>query len=295
MLCRKPYMAGNVPFGCGQCLPCRINRRRQWMWRQFFESLCHEDNCFVTLTYEDQFVPQGGNLSKPDVQLWLKKLRWKLSELQRGTKNPVRVRYFLVGEYGPQTLRPHYHASLFGLGVAHSALIQEAWGKGFTSSAEFNSTTAQYVAGYVVKKLTDMKDPRLLNLSPEFALMSRRPGIGSLAMSTIAKQLSSSAHATTLISETGDVPHQLLMGSRKINLGRYLLKKLRQEIGLTDEAVEDYKKSATLSRSLEMLDLLQTALLDDKASTTQAAFLRSIEQKLRNVEARSKLRNRRTL
>jgi len=175
--------------GCGQCLPCRINRRRLWMWRQYLESLCHETNCFVTLTYNDECLPKGGDLCHRDVQLFLKSFRRKIA--------PVRVRYFMCGEYGPDTLRPHYHLSLFGVGVECSALVNDLWAKGFTYTTEFTQQTAQYIAGYVVKKLVDRNDPRMSGKVPEYARMSNRPGIGGLATTIIVQQLNS-IHGTTL-------------------------------------------------------------------------------------------------
>ena len=50
-------MKDAVPFGCGQCLPCRVNKRRLWTNRIMLESMCHDDNAFVTLTYNDDNIP----------------------------------------------------------------------------------------------------------------------------------------------------------------------------------------------------------------------------------------------
>ena len=101
MLCRKPYVGPAGAFPCGQCLPCRLNRRRTWTHRIMLEAMCHGDNAFVTLTYEDDNVR---SLVPKDPQDWLKRIRKAVE--------PLRLRYYLVGEYGDISERPHYHVAL---------------------------------------------------------------------------------------------------------------------------------------------------------------------------------------
>lgn len=304
MLCKNPYMGGTVPFGCGQCLPCRLNRRRQWMWRQFLESLCHEENCFITLTYDDANLPAGENLDKDVVSRTIRSIRKSIA--------PLRIRYFYVGEYGDNTYRPHYHISMFGMsghqiyevlsptggtiGVTGGSIISNCWGRGFVKVDEFNELTAQYVAGYVVKKLTNFGDPRLSGRVPEFARMSRRPGLGAAAMELIAKTLCESGHGMALIEDTGDVPRELRIGRRRIPLGRYLLHKLREAVGFTPEYIAHIKQTGAYDKSVEMLALLQAAQDDAPLSTVKTVYKEDVLQKIRNVESRSNIRKpRRTL
>ena len=65
----------------------------------------HEDNCFITLTYDDENIPWDGSLNKQHFQAFMKRLRWHNKE--------KKIRYFHVGEYGEQLSRPHYHALIF--------------------------------------------------------------------------------------------------------------------------------------------------------------------------------------
>lgn len=279
-------MAGRIPYGCGQCLACRIQRRRIWQWRQYLESLCHDENTFVTLTYDQEHLPADGSLCPEHLRLFLHSLRSRLRPLG------VKVRYFGVGEYGEETIRPHYHLSLFGVGVVHSALVDASWGRGFVQVAEFNETTAQYVAGYVVKKLSDFRSGSLSGLFPEFARMSLRPGIGAPAMRIVAESLQSSDGKLYLRSQ-GDVPYRLKIGKRHFPLGRYLRQVLRKEVGLTDEEVQKVKDKFSLEKSMEMWALLEAS---DTAETITQAYQESIVQKVRNMEARSKVyKQRRTL
>lgn len=286
-------MAGAIPFGCGQCLPCRINRRRQWMWRQYLEGLCHAENSFVTLTYDDEHLPDKGVLVPRDLQLFLKSLRKCIS--------PVRVRYFAVGEYGEDNKRPHYHLSLFGVcgdtfingkpvaeyGYVRGKLcvvggwIHECWSRGFVDVREFNHLTAQYVAGYTVKKLTDWKNGQVFAV-PEFARMSNRPGIGADAVRTIGRALVDTAQGW----ESGDVPSQLRIGGKLVPLGRYLLDKLRSEVGFTEEYKKEVRDSKTFERSIELQAMLENS---KGAGTFKAAFLENVEGQILQVEARAKI------
>lgn len=294
MLCKKPFMRGTVPFGCGQCLPCRINRARQWTWRQYFESLTHEHNCFVTLTYSPEHLPADGSLEPRELQLFIKRLRKSVGG--------DRVRYFAVGEYGEQSLRPHYHLSLFGMSghsvhngvsgpISGAQAIGASWNKGFVQIGDFNETTAQYTCGYVVKKLRDRKSGALSGLVPEFSRMSRRPGIGTEAMSIIAKSLCSNEHGMSVLESTGDVPRELAIGKRKIPLGRFMLAKLREAVGFTDEYIEQVKAKGSYEKSVEVLALFQDALNSSEGApvTARQSFAASIEQRIRNTESRAAL------
>lgn len=284
-------MAGAVPFGCGQCLPCRINRRRLWMWRQYLESLCHDECCFVTLTYSEDTSPYGGNLRPSHLRNFIKRLRFHVAALPESET----LRYFAVGEYGDESGRPHYHLSLFGVGYAHREIIQRCWLYGFTLTAEFNETTAQYVAGYVTKKLTVAGDKRLGGRNPEFARMSNRPGLGAVAMSVIATSLRSDVGIAEIIN-SGDVPFQLKLGKKSIPLGRYLREKLRDEMEIPSEWRERIKQKFAWEKSFEMSSLLQDQLTDTKVPlTVKAVQVNLTLGAARNLEARSKLLRKKPL
>lgn len=256
------------------------------------EALCHDESCFVTLTYANEFEPAGRNLRPADLSLWLKRIRKEIE--------PRRIRYFAVGEYGEENLRPHYHLSLFGVSgftphmrvdgpTTFAECVDRQWARGFVQVAEFSEKTAQYVSGYVVKKLADRNDPRMEGLVPEFARMSRNPGLGTAAMMTIAKTLCESGHGMALIEDTGDVPRQLQIGKKKIPLGRFLLQKLREAIGFTPEYIAQIKASGTFEKSVEMLALLQNALDVEALATPRSAYLMENAQRINNAEARAKI------
>lgn len=206
------------------------------------ESLMHGDNCFVTLTYDDEHLPKGGSLAPSEVQQWLKRFRSALE--------PRKIRYYLVGEYGDTTQRPHYHVAVFGYPKCLYGLsrysrerkdccpncdtVRDTWGRGNVYVGSLETQSAQYVAGYVTKKMTRKDDPRLKGRYPEFARMSLRPGIGADAMHEVASVFMQ----FNLEDLQGDVPSSLRHGSRLLPLGRYLRRKLRVYSGMAPSAPE---------------------------------------------------------
>ena len=171
---------------CGQCIGCKLDRSLEWATRISHEASLHSKSSFVTLTYEDRHLPPHNSLRKKDVQDFMKRLRFF-------SDHPLR--YYLCGEYGSETLRPHYHICLFGEDFSsdrvrykttpdgfqlwNSPSLCERWGFGHCVIGDLTFETAAYTARYVTKKINGAKAPEHYGLrEPEFSLMSRRPGIG---------------------------------------------------------------------------------------------------------------------
>lgn len=230
MKCIKPY--GIAEYGCGQCMPCRINRRRLWTLRLLLETTQHVRSYFVTLTYAPQSLPPDGSLVPSDMQMFLKRLRSAIA--------PIRIRFYGVGEYGDKTFRPHYHLVLFGMPElflgkhdgkevkCNSCVLCSAWSAGLVHVGEVSRESAAYVASYTCKKMTQGDDPRLGGRHPEFARMSLRPGIGSLAADQIAEVIRGKDGVLHL--SRGDVPTVLRQDRRLWPLGRYLRNRLRLRV-----------------------------------------------------------------
>lgn len=221
------------------------------------EQQCHSDSCFVTLTYDDKHLPGGlenASLQRLDVTNWLKRLRHAIE--------PARIRYYGCGEYGDTTWRPHYHAAIFGYpncqyGVScynerrkeccpACDLIRDTWGLGNVYVGSLEVKSAQYVASYVTKKMTHRTDPRLKGRDPEFSFMSLRPGIGAQFVPEIASSLMEFNLDTT----QADVPVSLRHGTRMLPLGRYMRRKIREQIGKDPSAPNDPVQEAEM-RSLQ--------------------------------------------
>lgn len=194
----KGYADVPIQLPCGQCIGCRLERSRQWAVRAMHEASLHDDNCFLTLTYSDENLPDPPSLDRKHVQLFLKRLRKKVS--------PRKIRFLYCGEYGEKTRRPHYHLLLFGYDFPDkrrhgrsgsgdylytSALLDALWGKGHALIGSVTFESAAYVARYSLKKVTgkpaaahygETVDPVTgevtMTFQPEFFQASLKPGIG---------------------------------------------------------------------------------------------------------------------
>lgn len=153
------------------------------------EASLYDDNCFVTLTYDDEHLPRYGSLVVKHLQDFNKRLR-EWSRERRGRS----FRFYACGEYGENLERPHYHILFFDLDfkdkkfwrysetgerLYRSDVLESKWTFGHSEIGSVTFESAQYVGKYVTKKITG--DDAALHYGyriPEFATMSKRPGIG---------------------------------------------------------------------------------------------------------------------
>lgn len=175
MMCSHRVMIQDKTTGgilmvpCGRCISCRLNKARGWSIRILHEVKSSKISCFVTLTYDDKNLPANQSLNVEDCQKFFKRLRKNTN---------LKIRYFLGGEYGEKGNRPHYHAILFGVSKEFRAEIERSWGLGYITVSDVAPEHALYVAKYTTKKLSGAAVSQYQGRSPEFGLMSRRPGIG---------------------------------------------------------------------------------------------------------------------
>lgn len=185
-----------VLLPCNHCVGCRADRVEQWGTRCYHESQMHSQSAFITLTFNDDHLPDDYSVNLRTFQLFMKRLREEVS--------PFPIRFFGCGEYGDENLRPHYHALIFGYDFSGdrklytqtkdgplytSDQLAKVWPYGFSTTAAVTPKTANYCAGYIRKKiggdLADQHYTRLhpkgyvVKVEPEFATQSRRPGLGA--------------------------------------------------------------------------------------------------------------------
>jgi hypothetical protein len=149
------------------------------------EKRMHQNSAFLTLTYNDKNLPTGNTLVKSDLQNFMKRLRHVTGS---------GLRFFACGEYGEKTSRPHYHVLLLShtlpdLSVLRrgpeynlytSKTLSDLWTVGNSVIGDVTFDSAAYVARYCVKKISGPPaEAHYAGRTPEFLLMSRRPGIGS--------------------------------------------------------------------------------------------------------------------
>ncbi|WNK12864.1 MAG: replication initiator protein [Microvirus sp.] len=181
---QQGYKELPVSIPCGKCIPCRLNKTREWGVRCMHEAKMHDNNAFVTLTYNEQNVNKNYSLVKEDFTKFIKQARYNYGKL----------RYFHCGEYGENFNRPHHHACLFGINIQDKELftikkgikiytsekLTKIWGHGFTTISDVTFESACYVASYIQKKIGgEMADSHYQGREPEYVTMSKKPGIGA--------------------------------------------------------------------------------------------------------------------
>jgi len=204
----------NLP--CRHCHGCNRAMAIDWSVRCYHEALCHTEDytdpitnvtaeipnsSCVTLTYDDEHLPPQGLLQHRDFQLFMKRLHKSHPKKQK-------PRFFMAGEYGGKTGRPHYHSIIFGEsfsdrysdGSRHqqSYILDELWQNGRATVADFSFAAAGYVAGYIAKSQNSKGNAlnwkhngpieeltsedgtkRFLPIRPEYHTMSKNPGLGA--------------------------------------------------------------------------------------------------------------------
>lgn len=227
--------SGAILVPCGKCRGCCLDYSRRWADRMMLELETAGKAIFLTLTYnnnnvpwiyDDCGVPIWQTLCKRDFQLFMKRLRKFFTDRK--------IRFFACGEYGENTLRPHYHAIIFGLDLSDfsdleqigknrqgdhyftSASLVNIWSKGYITIAKVSYETCAYVARYVSKKHSnDSLYLENIGVEPIFCVMSRRPGIGKEYLDLHPDALD---HDYINISTP--------TGGRKISMPKYYLKQL---------------------------------------------------------------------
>lgn len=193
---------------CGKCTECRLQHSRDKANQMVMEKLQYPEDLvwFITLTYADEYIPfhktvnvetgeifEGISLKKEDAQNFIKKLR-RYYEYHYNVKN---IRYVIVGEYGSNTHRPHYHAIIYGLPLDQTKLklykhnelgqsiwsheeLEKIWGKGFVSVGRVTWESCAYVARYAMKKQYGENKwyYGATGAIPEFVNQSLKPAIG---------------------------------------------------------------------------------------------------------------------
>lgn len=238
MICSNKIEIGGRYVSCKQCLPCRINKKREWTGKLLLEALYSPNrSSFVTLTYNDEHYPTDGSLRKEHVSSYINRLRTK-SHLGA-------FRYFCVGEYGEKSGRAHYHLALFNVPPdIYEEKIRNAWHTGgqdvskrnelgFVHVGEITRASSSYIAGYTTKKLTQAGHPKLDGRNPEFAIGSRRPPIGYAGMNHIYDLMHTRSGAAA-IAQYKDVPNAFTLDGKTYPFSRYWRNWLRHEMFITD-------------------------------------------------------------
>lgn len=121
-----------ISLPCRKCASCKFQYAKSWAIRCYHESTYYRFNCFLTLTFDQEFVDPNLELNKNDFTLFMKRLRKfvnnyeycevkgiyvprsvPLNKRSKEAKFAESVRYFHAGEYGSKGGRPHHHVCIF--------------------------------------------------------------------------------------------------------------------------------------------------------------------------------------
>lgn len=178
---------------CGNCYACQTNRRNEWDLRLRFESMRFEYNYFLTLTYEESFLPSSMDDWKQDVLDFIKRLRRNFS-----------IHYYAIGEYGENFGRMHNHILLFSNDEITLNYFYDYWTKGFIDIGRVEDASIHYVTKWHINpKFQEGKEEH------GFCLMSK--GIGSNFLDSLTKDNLHSTHS---------------MNGKRLPVSRYYRKKL---------------------------------------------------------------------
>jgi len=242
---KNGYADFPIEVPCGRCTGCRVSYSRQWAARCIHEAQTHDENSFITLTYDEGHLPTGGSLIPKHFTDFMKRLRRSIS--------PKKVSFFHCGEYGDDYKRPHYHALLFGHWFEdskpvqgksksgkqqyRSKILEKLWGKGYCTIGAVTYQSAAYCARYILKKKSlehyEQFDPdtgEIFQLQREYATMSVNPAIGKRWF----EKYSSDAFPDDFIVVDG----------KKHQVPRYYDKLLKRKERETHDTIKSKRKSS---------------------------------------------------
>lgn len=255
MKCIKPIKVNGQYFNCGSCHACRINYTTMWSLRCLYELEHWNSASFITLTYDDLHLPKDLSLNPKDLTDFWKRLRSRLD---------TPIKYRACGEYGDRTMRPHYHAIVYGLDCyndEHRRILADCWSfcepwffdknRG-RSSAMQNVTREdiQYVNGYIQKKLTgEMGKEKYGDKIRPFSRTSQ--GLGLNFAMTVKNRLINNGY-TWFNAKKVSIPRYYCekFGYKKselLNIGSNIsIEKLQKENNyLYEQFIRDMKKNNT--------------------------------------------------
>jgi len=272
---------------CGRCYACLRNKQREWFVRLTEEAKVAKNCFFVTLTYDNEHLPidKDGNsyVCKKDVMYFRKRL-------YKNMGSPSDFRYYIASEYGPKTMRPHYHAILFNVSetdiIKLHAIVRKSWSKqkqvgskardyfchsrGITID-EVNNNRIGYVTGYVMESKKDLQCGKKV-----FSLKSK--GLGKSYLHSKSRV---AWHKENILEHN----YYPLPDGKKMALPEYYRNKIYSEA--MKEAVKQVKATETLQtipKSGRLSDprITTTREAHEKQNRIKAGAKRRYEKLLKN-------------
>lgn len=197
-----------IDVPCMRCYECIRKRKKDWTIRLTQELFVSDCAFFSLLSYDEQHLPDPPIADKVTIQLFVKRLRTILADKTELLKvlqtaiyecnlrtrqlpreaymrlhpalryieppesiecGSIRLKYFIVSEYGEERNRLHYHAVFFLKGVSShvmtfpfwKALVEHVWSQGFCSAFVLTNHWITYACKYIQKSYNFMLHSRL--------------------------------------------------------------------------------------------------------------------------------------
>lgn len=152
----------NLPhqvFDCGKCLSCRKKKAYELACRCVLHASLYEQNCFLTLTYDEKKENYHNEIQYSDIQKFKKRLRQSVKR-----SLGVRIEIFNVHEYGKRG-KKHWHLIVFGYDFRDKTLytihnqhslytsseLSTLWPFGFCTIGSVTEASAMYQTQYMEK------------------------------------------------------------------------------------------------------------------------------------------------
>lgn len=263
MQIRNPTLEKNkktfLVVPCSRCAFCLSLKRQDWAFRLYQEhKICHTAK-FITLTYNDESLPfgyQDPTLDKKGQQRFLKRLRKinlniamkkkSFATRKQANEQTPKIRYYMVGEYGTQYERPHYHYIMFNMQTElfkDEKKLTEIWGNGHVHIDPVNALTINYTLKYLVNK----DDYNYDGKQKPFSMMSTKPPLGINYISEQNKEYHIQKQSITVKNRNGT----------NQRLPRIYKEKIFSDYDLEDIGQKAYNLSIELNKvELERLSTL---------------------------------------
>lgn len=176
-----------VEVPCGKCTNCKIQIAKEWALRCCLELPYWEKAIFTTLTFRDSEMTDL-SIHKTEFSEFIHNIR---NDLRKEKKQ---IKVLGCGEYGDESMRKHYHAIIFGIGLGNekttiskncetylseNSIIEKNWTKGNVFNGVVTYNSCRYVASYVFKKYyDDLKEEVYINNGLENPFQHTSQGIG---------------------------------------------------------------------------------------------------------------------
>lgn len=216
-MCLYPRTLSNtiipITVDCGYCPECINKRRDAWSFRLFHEQQSSFLTLFTFLSYDDDNLPIMDGypvLNWSDITLYLKRVRKELATLD------VKLTYFIAGEYGPRTLRPHYHSLFFFhrdtplTDFRDTAffinVLRKHWNKGFINSeVPCSDGVSGYCSKYIMKNISNLYQ----FYKHTYSYYYKDAKYADLKHSLLTSTSLSETSVQKVLETTLDIPHQM--------------------------------------------------------------------------------------